>query len=69
MTIHHTPNINGMGAFEGIQSAVLWRQKIVRNARLALSDLDDETLALVVSDELRRRPALVANRVIGEVTK
>ena len=67
MTDH--PHINGMGAFEGLQSAVLLRQKFVRNARLALADLDDQTLAMIVSDELRRRPAFVAVGIIDEVVK
>ena len=66
MTDH--PHVNGMGAFEGLRDASLWRQKIVRNARLSLADLDDETLALVVADELRRRPAIVATSIINEVT-
>lgn len=69
MTIHTEPNINGMGAFEGVSSGILWRQKIVRNAKIALADLDDETLALVVTEELRRRPAMLANRIVNEVTK
>ena len=67
MTDH--PHVNGMGAFEGLRDASLWRQKIVRNARLSLADLDDETLALVVADELRRRPAFVAAGIIDEVVK
>ena len=67
MTDH--PHINGMGAYEGLRDASLWRQKIVRNARLSLADLDDETLALVVTDELRRRPARIATRIVNEVTK
>jgi hypothetical protein len=69
MTTHTEPTINGMGAFEGIQSGILWKQKIVRNAKLALADLDAETLAIVVTEELRRRPAVLAAKILNEVTK
>ncbi len=66
---HTQPTIAGMGAYEGLQSGVLLQQKITRNAKLALADLDNVTFALVVTEALRRRPALVASSIIAEVTK
>ena len=61
---HDTPNINGMGAYEGLRSGVLLQQKLVRHARQAIADLDDATLASVLTDELARRPN-VARRIMG----
>ena len=69
MTMHDHPHVSGMGAFEGIQSATLWRQKITRKAKIAVADLDNEALALVVIEELRRRPSWVVASILHEVTK
>lgn len=69
MTIHHTPSINGMGAFEGLNESLLLRQKIARNAKQALHDLTDEDFRAIVSEAIRNRPAMVASDIIAAVTK
>ena len=69
MTIHTQPTVNGMGAFANLQDGKHWKQKFETNAKLVLSNLDDESFERIVVAEARRRPALVASRVIGEVTK
>ena len=71
MTHHDRPHINGMGAYEGCntQSGILTAQKTLMAARFALQALSDDALVIALVDELRRRPAMVASRVIGEVTQ
>ena len=68
MTIHHEPTVNFGSAFEGCntQSGILAAQKTLMTARFALQALSDDALVIALTDELRRRPALVASRVIGE---
>lgn len=67
--INNGPNVHGMGAFEGVQSAALTAQKTMLTARFALQALSDEALQLAVTEELRRRPWHVAARVIEGLGK
>ena len=71
MTHHDRPHINGMGAFEGCntQSGILTAQKTLMAARFALQALSDDALVIALTEEMRRRPALVASRVLCDVTK
>lgn len=57
--MNNTPNINGMGAFETLQSATLMRQKLVRNARLSLADLCAADFEMVVVAAILQRPAMI----------
>ena len=61
--------IIGDAAFEGYKSSVLMRQKLARNAKIALHDLCDEDFAAIVIDAIRKRDAILAERIIDGVTK
>lgn len=70
MNAHTSPNINGMGAYEGGHlPGELIRAARVRNARAALAELDDRDFADAVSESIRTRPATLAERIIDRVTK
>lgn len=70
MTNHTTPNVHGMGAFEGGHlPGELIRAARVRSARIALADLDDRAFADLVAESIRNRPAIIAERIIDRVTK
>ena len=67
MRDQHT--IHGMGAFEGLQSGLLLQQRAAKIARLALSDLPDAVFAEIVTEAIRARDAIMAERIIDGVTK
>lgn len=69
MTIHTSTNINGMGAFEGLSSGLLYQQRAAKLASLAIADLPDAVFAEVVAEAIRNRPAVLAERIIDRVTK
>lgn len=63
------PTIHGMGAFEGFRSGLLLQQGAVKIAKLALADLPDTLFAEVVTEAIRNRDAIMAERIIDGVTK
>lgn len=67
---HNTPNINGMGAFEGGRlPGELIAGKSRNAARFALQALTDRDFAEIVAEEIRNRPAMLLERIIDRVTK
>ena len=70
MNPHTTPHVHGMGAYEGghLPGALIAAARI-RNASRALGELTDLEFASVVIEALRKRPAVLAERVIDGVTK
>lgn len=70
MTLHTSPNIHGMGAYEGGQlPGALIRAAGIRNARAALAGLTDAEFADLVTEAIRVRPAVLANEIIDRVKK
>ena len=70
MTEHTSPNVHGMGAYEGGRlPGALIRANAIRNARAALAGLTDLEFADLVTESIRVRPAVLAERIIDRVTK
>lgn len=67
---HNEPTVHGMGAFEGghLPGALIAAAR-VRNAGRALGELTDMEFAAVVAEAMRKRPAVLVERVIDRVTK
>lgn len=55
--------------YANLSNSRLWRGKIIRNAKLAVSDLGDDDLAAVLVEELRKRPSSVAEEILRQVVK
>ena len=70
MTIHTEPTVNFMSAYEGGQlPGALVRATATRNARAALAGLTDAEFADVVTEAIRVRPTVLAERIIDRVTQ
>ena len=70
---HNTPNVNAGQdpvIFDGgrLPGALIAAARI-RNAERALGELTDMEFAAVVVEAMRKRPAVLAERVIDRVTK
>ena len=70
MTEHTSPNVHGMGAYEGGRlPGELIAGKSRNAARFAVQALTDRDFAEIVAEEIKDRPALLLERIIDRVTK
>ena len=70
MTEHTSPNVHGMGAYEGGRlPGELIAGKSRNAARFAMQALTDRDFAEIVAEEIKDRPALLLERIIDRVTK
>ena len=70
MTEHTSPNVHGMGAYEGGRlPGELIAGKSPNAARFAMQALTDRDFAEIVAEEIKDRPALLLERIIDRVTK
>ena len=70
MNEHTSPNVHGMGAYEGGRlPGELIAGKSRNAARFAVQALTDRDFAEIVAEEIKDRPALLLERIIDRVTK
>ena len=70
MTEHTSPNVHGMGAYEGGRlPGELIAGKSRNAARFAMQALTDRDFAEIVAEGIKDRPALLLERIIDRVTK